>query len=79
MPLLRANWDFTFSALDLMAEVQASYSRNDGETRLEIVSKLVKVPCLVIDDLGKEKSSEHASNVFFQVFDGRIETHEKVG
>lgn len=59
------------SSNDLLADVQASYSREGDETRADIVSRYVRTPRLVLDDLGKEKASEHAANVIFQILDGR--------
>jgi hypothetical protein len=58
------------SATDLLADIQASY-QNDGETRSDIVRRFIATPRLVMDDLGKEKASEHAANVIFQILDGR--------
>lgn len=58
------------SAQDLLTDIHASYS-GAGATRNDLIDRLVSVPCLVLDDLGKEKASEHAAGVIFEILDGR--------
>lgn len=58
------------SVQDLMSDLHASYN-GSGETRAAIVERLVDAPCLVLDDLGKEKPSEHAAGALFEILDGR--------
>jgi DNA replication protein DnaC len=62
---------------DLMSEVHASYRSNDAESRDAIVSKCVAARMLVLDDLGKEKASEHAAGVIFEILDGRYRNARK--
>ncbi len=57
---------------DLMADIHLSYRDEGGaESRSAIVDRLVSAPCLVLDDLGKEKASEHGAGVIFEIIDGR--------
>lgn len=56
---------------DLMSDVHASYRSNDTETRDAIVARCVGARLLVLDDLGKERASEHAAGVIFEIIDGR--------
>lgn len=56
---------------DLLASIHASYSRDDVEGRLALIEACVYAPCLVLDDMGKEKPSEHAAGVLFEILDGR--------
>jgi DNA replication protein DnaC len=58
------------SAQDLLSDIHASYN-GSGATRADLVDRLVNVPSLVLDDLGKEKASEHAAGVLFEILDGR--------
>lgn len=59
------------SAQDLMTDLHAIYAGREGETRASLVDRIVSAPCLVLDDLGKEKPSEHAAGVIFEILDGR--------
>lgn len=57
---------------DLMADIHMSYrDEGGGESRSAIVDRLVSAPFLVLDDLGKEKASEHGAGVIFEIIDGR--------
>jgi DNA replication protein DnaC len=56
---------------DLLADIHKSYRSNDTESKADLVAAAVAAPCLVIDDLGKEKASEHAAMVLFEILDGR--------
>lgn len=56
---------------DLFADVHASYGAGSTETRTAIVDRLVDAPLLALDEFGKERASEHAAGVIFEVIDGR--------
>ena len=56
---------------DLFTDLYAIYAAGDSRSRADIVDSLIEVPCLVLDDLGKEKASDHASSVLFEIIDGR--------
>lgn len=57
---------------DLMADIHLSYrEEGGGESRSAITERLVSVPCLVLDDIGKEKASEHGAGIIFEIADGR--------
>jgi DNA replication protein DnaC len=60
---------------DLLTDLYAVYAGNGG-TRAEIVDRLASAPLLVLDDLGKEKASEHAASVLFEILDGRYREHK---
>ena len=62
---------------DLMADIHESYRNDEAESRTELVDRRIAVPCLVLDDLGKEKASEHGAGVIFEILDGRYREHRK--
>lgn len=55
----------------LLMDIQASYGDNPTVSRYDLVTPLISSHALVIDDLGKEKGSEHAAGVVYQILDGR--------
>jgi DNA replication protein DnaC len=55
---------------NLFSDILASYA-GFGISRNDIVSPLISTPRLVLDDLGKEKPSEHAASILFEILDGR--------
>jgi DNA replication protein DnaC len=59
------------NTLDLMMDINASYSVHSTVTRQEIVIPLINTPVLLLDDFGKEKGSEHSGGVIYQILDGR--------
>lgn len=59
---------------DLFTDLYAIYSAGDQRSRADLVDGLVSTPRLVLDDLGKEKASEHAASVLFEILDGRYRT-----
>jgi hypothetical protein len=65
------------SAPKLMDDIIASYHDSDMERRTAIIDRLIQTPMLVIDDLGKEKATEHSARVLFEVLDGRFQTRGK--
>lgn len=56
---------------DLMDKIYASYNGSDDASVASIVADLSAVPMLVLDDLGKEKRSEHSAGILFRILDGR--------
>jgi DNA replication protein DnaC len=61
------------SAPKLIDDIIASYHDQDMERRTAIIDRLTQTPMLVIDDLGKEKATEHSARVLFEVLDGRFQ------
>lgn len=59
---------------DLLTDLYAIYAGNGG-SRGDIVDGLASTPHLILDDLGKEKASEHAAGVLFEILDGRYRSH----
>lgn len=55
----------------LLMDIQATYGDNPTISRHELVTPLIHAEALVIDDMGKEKGSEHAAGVLYQILDGR--------
>lgn len=61
---------------DLMDEILASYADESDETALAIIARLIATPRLILDELGKEKRSEHSARRIFQILDGRYRRTE---
>lgn len=59
------------SVPDLFTDLYAIYASDDRRSRADMVDELVTTPRLVLDDLGKEKASDHAAGVVFEILDGR--------
>lgn len=64
---------------DLFADIHASYRSDEAESRAAIVRRCTSAPCLVLDDLGKEKASEHAAGVIFEILDARYRKERNDG
>lgn len=56
---------------DLMADLRTIYGAHDGRSSGTLIDPLIETPLLVLDDIGKEKPSEHAATVLFELLDGR--------
>lgn len=61
---------------DLLTDLYAVYAGNGG-SRADIVDRLALARHLVLDDLGKEKASEHAAGVIFEILDGRYRNYRQ--
>jgi DNA replication protein DnaC len=59
------------NAASLLTDIQNTYGDSATVSRHDLVSPLISAHALVIDDLGKEKGSEHAAGVIYQILDGR--------
>lgn len=55
----------------LLMRIRATYKQKEGETEDAIIEHLISVPLLVLDDVGKEKSTDHSRQTLFNVIDGR--------
>jgi DNA replication protein DnaC len=59
---------------DLMSDLRMLYARSkpgDGLSSSSLIDPMIEAPLLVLDDIGKEKPSEHAATVLFELLDGR--------
>lgn len=43
----------------------------DGDAERKALRRLIEHPCLMLDDLGTEKLTEHASSLIYEIIDGR--------
>lgn len=59
------------SMQDLLTDLYAIYAHSESTSRGDLVDALVVTPALVLDDMGKEKLSEHSAGVLFEILDGR--------
>jgi DNA replication protein DnaC len=60
--------------VDLLTDIQRSYSDDMSDSRAKIVARYADVPLLVLDDVGQEKASHHAGEVLRQILDNRRRT-----
>ncbi len=58
------------SFIDILSDIKKSFTTDD-----DIVRKLKDIPLLVIDDLGKERSSEWSESILYDVINGRYEDY----
>lgn len=54
---------------DILRELRALVLDSNAERKA--ISRLVDHPCLMIDDLGTEKLTEHAASLIYEIIDGR--------
>jgi len=57
---------------EILMELRSSYKESSQHTEQEIINYLSKVPFLVMDDLGAEKTSEYSISSFYLILDNRI-------
>lgn len=55
----------------LFAELFAIYAAQDGRSASDVIDRYTSAPYLVMDDLGKEKPTQHAASVLMQILDAR--------
>lgn len=56
--------------IDILADIKKSFRTDE-----DIVLRLKEMPLLVIDDLGKERSSEWSESILYEVINGRYEDY----
>lgn len=59
------------SMVDLMTDIYATMGEGAKLSRADLVKPLIETEMLVIDDLGKERATDYAAGVIFQILDGR--------
>lgn len=60
------------SVSQVMRRIRSSYNAERGEeTEAEIIEKLVRVPLLVIDEVGVQLGSNHEYTMLFDILNGR--------
>lgn len=62
---------------DLFTELYEIYAAQDHRSRADVVERYALTDCLVLDDLGKERPSEHAASVLMQIFDIRYRENRR--
>lgn len=56
--------------IDMLDNVKKAFRTDE-----EVVQKLLEVPLLVIDDLGKERQTEWSNSILYQIINGRYENY----
>lgn len=59
------------TSLDILDEIKATNDEDSGENESELLSDLVNVEFLVIDDFGTERATEWAGEKFYQIINKR--------
>lgn len=55
----------------MLLRIRASYQDNAQESEQDIIDDLSTVPLLILDDVGKEKPSDHTRQTYFLLIDSR--------
>ena len=63
------------SVVSLLGEIKATYSDDSTINETEILNELKKTRLLIIDDLGKEKTSDWVSEIFYSIINYRYENY----
>jgi DNA replication protein DnaC len=59
------------SALDILREVKATYSKANHETEMDVIARYVLLPLLVIDEVGVQFGSEAEKVIMFDILNRR--------
>lgn len=57
---------------ELLYRIRSTYNRKTGETYRDIIDEMTQASVLVLDDLGAEKTTDHAAEVLYAIISGRI-------
>jgi DNA replication protein DnaC len=55
----------------LLMEIKATFVENPGSNEMDIFDKYSEIPCLILDDIGAEKTTEWVVEVFNNLIDYR--------
>lgn len=58
---------------DLMSDLRVIYAKGSGSglSSSTLIDPLIETDCLLLDDIGKEKPSDHSATVLFELLDNR--------
>lgn len=56
---------------DLFADLFTVYAAHDGRSAMSVIDPLIDTDALLLDDIGKERATDHAAGIFFQLLDAR--------
>lgn len=64
----------------MLARIRQTYNRDEGETEEDIYLELLRVPLLIIDDIGKVRPRDpsHLLRVYFRIIDDRYNDEKPV-
>lgn len=60
------------TTLQILDEIKSSWKANDGETEQKLIQDIIRVPVLVIDDIGVEQSKGWIEERFYNILNGRM-------
>lgn len=58
--------------VDLLSEIKKSWSKNSKYTQSEVVHEIIKVGCLILDDIGVERESSWVNEILYSIIDQRM-------
>lgn len=61
------------SVTTLLSEIKSTYGANSKETEAQVIRALSNVDLLVIDDLGKENTTEWSNSIIYSIINSRYE------
>jgi DNA replication protein DnaC len=62
----------------VLANLRSSFREDSSVSETEIIRKLVNVQLLVLDDLGKESTSEWSTSIIYSIINGRYERNKPI-
>jgi len=66
------------SMVDLLSRLRATYEDKTGESESYLMTALMAVDLLIIDDLGKESPTDWTLEKLYQIIDGRYQQHKVI-
>ena len=63
------------SVISLLGEIKATYNNDSTVNEADILNELKKTKLLIIDDLGKEKTSDWVNEIFYSIINYRYENY----
>lgn len=60
---------------DLLTKLKATYDKDTGVTELELIETLQNIDCLILDDIGAEKTSGWVEETLFKIINARSKKH----
>ncbi|MDD4984167.1 MAG: ATP-binding protein [Dehalococcoidales bacterium] len=58
----------------LLDRIKNTYRQDAHETKSDVLQDLAWVPLLILDDVGKEKASDHTREVYYEIINDRVNT-----
>lgn len=60
------------TTLQILDEIKSSWSGDQGDAEQKLIQDIIRVPVLVIDDIGVERSKDWIEERFYNILNGRM-------